>query len=160
MVDCDNCTEKATKEDTSCDGYPINGECPFYNSIETYYNKFQRISPRLRNAFKDHEITVIEPYNEEKRGEYLFRAKDKWAYGMYIIFRPGAIIVYGDIRPCAILSQTGIGLPWLRGSVNDPNYLLEKDITGRKSEYGEENAWYLVTGLQMFIEALDKLGGS
>lgn len=154
----DSCKGCKLKEE--CDEFQdLDDVCPYFEKDEEdWYTKWMRSLPRLREIFDSHEITVIQPYIGGE-GEFLFRQKDKWMYGMHIIFRKGTIIVYGDIRPCVILSQTGMDLSWLRGSVNNPNYLMEKTITNHKHEWGEENSWVLVAGLQMFVEALDKMDG-
>lgn len=147
---CDSCKEYET-----CQPEEKEEVCGYYVSNEkSSYQVWQEQLPSLRKTFENHRIEAIHEY-DKKNGEYLFREPGKWAYSIHIILRPGTIIIYGDIRPAVILSQSGIDLAWLKGSVNDPNYLLEKDIT-KPCRHGEgaRNAWYLVAGLQMFCEAL------
>jgi len=86
--------------------------------------------------FERHKLREIDPWNADSgKGEYIFAEPGTNAYSMRIIFRPNVIIVYGDIRPCAIFIQHEIDLPWLRGSVKDPNYLFQKAVCGIEKKY-------------------------
>ena len=129
--------------------------CPLDANREPWHARWEKEKSRMMKTFENHVLTTIEEYNNG-RGEFLFARPDSGTYSMRVIFRPHTIIVYGDIRPCVILRQHGIDLPWLRGSVNDPCYLMEKDISYGYPDKDHEDAWYLVAGLQAFVDAWGK----
>lgn len=87
--------------------------------------------------FKDHIIQVIEDYDYETgRGEYIWTQPKSMFYRMYIIFRPGVIIIYGDLSSW-VLRPGGRSLPWLRGAIKSPGYMFEK-VTDHKEAYDKE----------------------
>ncbi len=89
-------------------------------------------------AFKDHELTVLEDYDiKTLKGEYVWAKPNTGIYSVHIIFRNSTIIMYGDIGTW-VLRQPGIDLPWLRGSVDSPNYLFEKLTREHNRKYNAD----------------------
>ena len=98
--------------------------------------------------FKNHKLTVIEPWNSESgRGEYIFKEEGTSTYSMHILFRPNTIIVYGDTQPNVIFRQGGIDLPWLNGAVDSPDYMFSKVVNGNLREYDEKASKQLAINL-------------
>jgi len=92
---------------------------------------------KAREAFGEHELSTIEEWNPKtKRGEYFWAKPGTSMYHAHIIFRPGTIIVYGDVQPNLIFRQYDLDLPWLRGSIGSPEYLFQK--CGVQERYDSE----------------------
>jgi len=100
--------------------------------------QFFKYQDMALNAFKEHVIEVIEEYEQDtKRGEYLWVKPGTGIYGMHIIFRPGAIIIYGDVG-CWVFRQYDLDLPWLRGAIGSPGYMFSKLQDGHSTKYDYE----------------------
>ncbi len=89
--------------------------------------------------FKDHVIRTIEEYDPKTtRGEFVWGKIGTVIYREHILFRPGTIILYGDLGTW-VFRQDGIDMAWLRGSINGhPGYMLGKLTRERHEEYDSE----------------------
>lgn len=108
---------------------------------ETYKQAQETIAAVAADSFAAHQITVT------KKGDYLCRRPGTGVYHFFVILRPGAVIVYGDIGDGIFLFSDADALKWLRGAVRSPGYLLEKLVTkttdfypGDAIEFAEEHA--------------------
>jgi len=106
-----------------------------------YPEWIDKIFPQARGAFdtfKNHELQEIEVYNPiTKRGEYRWGRPDSRMYEMYIILRPSTIITYGDLGTW-VFRQDSIGLSWLRGSIDSPDYMFSKTSRDHQPKYDDE----------------------
>jgi len=75
----------------------------------------------------NHEIT------EKGPGEYRWGQPGTNIYTVYIILRPGAVIIYGDVGEFIFRHSDDNSLRWLKGAVKSRDYLLGKLRTHNKT---------------------------
>ena len=100
------------------------------------FKEFKHLKMALED-FKGHTIKTVEKYDYEKKtGEFIWSKGGTWVHHCHIIFRPGTIIIYGDIGEW-VFRQNDIDLNWMRGAIKSPDYFLSK-ITTRRKKYDAE----------------------
>ena len=112
-------------------------------SEETERGTQARIAELAKDAFGQHALTVLGP------GRWKCRRPDSGTYGFYVFIGPGAVMVYGDIGEGIFrMSEPEDGvIPWLRGAVESPDYLLGKlraaDVEDGKQKFyaGDALEW-------------------
>lgn len=69
------------------------------------------------------------------------------SYHFRVISAPGAIILYGDVGDKIIMAAERDMIPWLKGAVNSPSYLISK-ISG----HNDNKNVFLVGEAEKFLE--------
>ena len=107
-------------------------------------------------TFGDHDITVIEPIDMKTgRGEFMWGESGTGMYRCFILFRKNTILIYGDIGTYCF-RQSDIDMPWLRGAIDEPDYLLSKLTSEHSKKYDAGATKRLAEAhLKEFIEEKD-----
>lgn len=106
------------------------------SGYETLNQTQSDITRLAADAFETHVLTKESDERWKCR-----RADGSWMHGFFVLVVPGALIVYGDTGD-GIFRHSGNGLPWLRGAVKSPSYLLSKLQNRKKKFYpGDAIAW-------------------
>lgn len=108
----------------------------------------QLILSMAENRFDNHVCTQTLDAGEWKA--WRCQAPGTWNYGFNVMLKPGWLILDGDIGFVAF-SRTKDMLSWIRGAINDPDYIAEKvpqEIKVR--EYNEQIAEESILEAQEF----------
>jgi hypothetical protein len=79
-----------------------------------------RLANLAEEAFTDHVLT------KEGDGRWYCGKPTTGIYSFRVITAPGCVFLYGDIDELALLPHDRDALTWLRGSINDMDYVLGK----------------------------------
>jgi hypothetical protein len=93
---------------------------------ETIKQYRESIKAIAKGAFQSHRLTP-----SQTEGPVRMWLCHKTGTGMYhfrVIAAPGFLAVYGDVGDGMVLMHDNDPIPWLRGAIHSPEYLLEKMI--------------------------------
>lgn len=96
-------------------------------TIEQYRESIRSIA---KEAFKSHCLT-----SEQTEGPvrmWLCHQPGTGIYHFRVVAAPGFLAVYGDVGDGMVLMHDKDPIPWLRGAVNSPDYLLGKMVKKQK----------------------------
>lgn len=96
---------------------------------DTYAEVAASIKGMAAEAFVGHALTSEGP------GEWRFGRPGTVIYSSRVLFRPGTIIVWGDLGEWVLRHGNKDSLGWLRGAVQSPDYLLEKVRAGKRERF-------------------------
>lgn len=97
----------------------------------------EQISHWAEESFRDHVLTV-----EQATGSVRMWHCGKPGTGIYsfrVIAAPGFLCVYGDVGDGMLMAYDRDLVPWLRGAVSDPHYLMSK-MAKKQKEFNADEA--------------------
>jgi hypothetical protein len=87
---------------------------------ESFKEARETVQRLAKDAFKDHVMSG------EGDGRWLCKRPGTGVYHFRLITAPGAVMVIGDLGEFVLRISDRDPIPWLRGSVNSFDYLVEK----------------------------------
>lgn len=109
---------------------------------ETSHEVAAKIAKMAAASFKDHALTSLREgvpswWHVGKPGTNVYASR--------LIFAPGLICIYGDVGEMALRHSGASSIGWLRGSVGNTVYLLEKVQASKDAKErfypGDARAW-------------------